>query len=154
MAIIREMRFTLRRDEVACRFVLGAVSIETPLNAKKAWNMMGAGLSQTRDALADKKDPNAYRFVIAQEALIEVLMNAVGLSITEIENRWTDRQFEIAALDLGSETSVDKLAAKLGISARVFYKIRKAAELDYYVRQWSALTLAADALDDQFGFHP
>src|SRR5262245_52705684 len=56
------LRLELLVAGIPCRFVVGVATLETPLNRKEAWNMMGSGLSAARDKLNDKRTRSAYRF--------------------------------------------------------------------------------------------
>ncbi len=152
LAAMRSMRRTFLSNRVDCRFVLGVVRLETPLNQDRAWNMMGPGLAQTREKLADKRHPNTYRFYLPGEPAAEALLDAVGLSLTMVEQDWTPRQQEIVALHLAAGGSAPEMADSLGISASSFYKTLRSARLDFYGRQWKAVEGAIAILDRHYGF--
>lgn len=147
LSIIRELRGALLADGVECRFVLGAARVETPVNRQRAWNMMGPGLASAREKLADKRHPNVYRFSLPSESVIEALLDAVGYSISSVETEWTPRQYEIVVASMASTKRNVDLATSLGITERTLYKIRRAARLDFYMSQWSAIELAVTDLD-------
>src|SRR5262245_40837792 len=48
------LRLELLVAGIPCRFVVGVATLETSLNTKEAWNMMGRGLSAARDKLNEK----------------------------------------------------------------------------------------------------
>lgn len=79
------LRLRLLVADVSCRFVIGTTQLETPVNPKEAWNMMGSGLAEARDKLNDKRATNAYRFSLPGEPLVESLLDAVGDSHTHVE---------------------------------------------------------------------
>lgn len=151
LTVVRDLRRTLRAENVACRFVLGLVELKTPLNAEKAWNMMGPGLARARERLADKRDANAFRFSLPADAVTETLLDAIGAAITGVEARWTERQFTIVAESLAATVPDAAQAARLGIKPRTLYKIRRAAELDLYKREWTAVETALADLDQRYG---
>ena len=152
LSIIRTLRRRLLASRIDCRFVLGVVRLETPLNTDRAWNMMGPGLAGSREKLADKRDPNVYRFHLPDNPTIERLLEAVGLSISSVESAWTDRQVEIVAASLDHQGLHADLAARLGVSQRAFYKVRRAARLDFYESLWNAVEHAIGDLDRGYGF--
>lgn len=151
LAVVRDLRTSLLADNVECRFVLGLVRLETPLNVQKSWNMMGPGLATARDKLVDKRHHNAYRFSLPDEPVLETLLDAIGLSITEAERGWTDRQFEIVGASMTRSDQNAELAARLGIAENTLYKIRRAARFDFYQTQWEALDVAIADLDRRHG---
>ena len=151
LSVIRTVRTRLREEDMQSRFVLGLIALEPPLNPKKAWNMMGPGLSDAREKLADKRHPSVYRFSLPRDPVLETLLDAVGYAVSEVEAGWTERQREIVAASLAStERNVD-LAESLGITERTLYKIRNAARLDFYKEQWSAIEVAVSDLDQRYG---
>jgi hypothetical protein len=145
LGVVRDLRARLLTNGVGCRFVVGAVRLETPVNPARAWNMMGPGLAGSRQRLADKRDANAYRFELRGQPELQALMEAVGASLTQIEDSWTDRQREVV-LALRAESAAP-LAARLGMSPQTLYKIRRAGRFDLYERQWAALEAMAARLD-------
>ncbi|MDO8408945.1 MAG: SatD family protein [Phenylobacterium sp.] len=149
LGVVRDLRAQLLADGIGCRFVLGAVRLETPVNRARAWNMMGPGLAGSRQRLGDKRDVNAYRFELRGEPELQALMEAVGASLTQIEDSWTDRQREVV-LALRAESAAP-LAERLGMSAQTLYKIRRAGRFDLYERQWAALEAMAGRLDRALG---
>lgn len=149
LRIVRDLRARLLSGGVGCRFVLGAVRLETPVNAARAWNMMGPGLAGSRQRLADKRDANAYRFELRGEPELQALMEAVGAGLTQIEDSWTDRQREVV-LALRGEAAAP-LADRLRMSPQTLYKIRRAGRFDLYERQWAALEAMAARLDRALG---
>jgi hypothetical protein len=92
LRIAAALRLRLLASDVSCRFVVGLAQLETPVNPREAWNMMGRGLAEARDKLNDKRTRNAYRFSLPGETLVEPLLDAVGDSLTEVESAWTPTQ--------------------------------------------------------------
>jgi hypothetical protein len=152
LKIIRQLRYVLLHKSIECRFALGVATLETPINAEKAWNMMGPGLAETRKTLGDKRNPNAYRFFLPDEHLIERLMNAIGCSMTNIEQDWTARQLEIVTASLSHHGSDTDLAEGFKITPRTLYKIRNAGQQHLYESQWQAVEQAAAELDQRYTF--
>lgn len=151
LAVMRGLRLELLSHDVECRFALGVVRLETPAPKDRAWNMMGPGLADTREKLADKRRPNAYRFHLPGEDLIQDLLEAVAYSITLTELDWTARQREIAIASTATSHRPAELARKLGLNTRTLYKIRSSANLAFYENQWSVVTAAVEALDQRYG---
>ncbi|MDP3489662.1 MAG: SatD family protein [Phenylobacterium sp.] len=150
--VLRDVQAHLLAEGVACRFVLGVARLETPINSARAWNMMGPGLAASRERLADKRDPNAYRFHLPGQPAVEILMEAVGAGLSEIEQDWTARQREVVLASAAE--SAAELAGRLNISLPTLYKIRRAGRFELYGRQWRALETMAAALDETYGLTP
>lgn len=148
--IMRRVRYALLAQNVFCRFVLGVVRLETEVPSNKAWNMMGPGLSAARDRLADKKDPNVYRFQLPEHELLQSLLGAVGYAATAIELDWSSRQQQIV-LASAEDKPAAQLSRDLGLATRTLYKIRHSARFDVYQSQWRAMMKAAEALDHDYG---
>lgn len=145
------LRIQLLVANVSCRFVIGAAELETPLNTKQAWNMMGGGLSAARDKLNDKRSSSAYRFSLPGEPVVESLMDGLGDALTETELDWTSTQLRYYSKSRESKTTTAELAAELGITARSLYKVLHAARAEFHERQSRVLRSALGALDQRYG---
>lgn len=152
LRVMRHVRHELLSRRVECRFALGLVRLESPAPQDRAWNMMGPGLASTREKLTAKAHPNAYRFHLPDEPLLEQLLEAIGYSVTLTERDWTDRQQEVSLAALAHEGRASQLASELGLATRTFYKIRSSARLDFYESQWRAMTAAMGDLDERYRF--
>lgn len=150
-SVAHDLRLYLLKKQVRCRFVVGIVEIETPLNRERAWNMMGAGLAEARDKLNQKNDPNAYRFSLYNDPELTGLLDAVGLSLTFIEDEWSEVQlgYVTATHETGGDTGA--IAAERGVSIRSVYKGLKAANFDFYERQTKALLNYLSSYDRHLG---
>jgi hypothetical protein len=149
--IAAALRLELLTTNVSCRFVIGITELDTPLNTKRAWNMMGAGFSAARDKLNDKKSTNAYRFSLPGEALIERLMDAVGDSLTQIEFGWTRTQLKYYATVHQSGRTKEQVSKRLGVGARSLYKVLHAARAEFHQRQSGVLRDALLSLEARLG---
>jgi hypothetical protein len=149
--IASTLRLRLLAVDVSCRFVVGTARLETPVNPREAWNMMGRGLAEARDKLNDKRATNAYRFSLPGETIIEPLLDAVGDSLTAVELGWTPTQLKYysSARD-GSRTNVE-IAKSLGVTPRSLYKVLHAARADFHRRQSVTLGRALTELDTRYG---
>lgn len=149
--IAADLRFKLLAEGVSCRFVIGLVLLETPLNRTRAWNMMGAGFSAARDKLNDKRLGNAYRFSLQDHPMLAPLLDAVGESITQVESDWTATQLAYFVAARASNRSNAKLAEGLGVSERALYKVLHAARADFHRRQSQVLRRTLVSLDQEYG---
>ncbi len=152
LTIIRELRRKLLADRVGCRFVLGFVRIETPVNRSKAWNMMGPGLADAREILLEKKRRltrfSAYRFSLPEDPIAENLLDAVGWAISRVEDNWTPRQLEVMnVIDAGLDLPDTTLAKRLKVTPRVFYRLKQRADREFYDNMWQAVEGALKDLD-------
>jgi SatD family (SatD) len=135
-----EMAFTivlhanaeLAKSGVTCRYVVALGEIETKINPKLAWNMMGTGLTLARKELSDKSNSNQFRFFLPEQPMTEAL-NAIGLALTTLENQWTDRQREVVSNTFFSTETRENIAKRLKISRNSLQKTLRA--VDYHVVQ-------------------
>ena len=142
------LRLELLVAEIPCRFVVGAAKLETPVNTKEAWNMMGSGLSAARDKLNDKRTTSAYRFSLRDEPVVERLLDAVGDALTQIEEGWTPTQLEYYSKTRASTRGNADVAKKLGVSERSLYKVLHAGRVDAHRRHVEAIRGALEQLDE------
>lgn len=147
MTIIRHIRWSLLERDVECRFVIGLVSLASPVNADKAWNMMGPGLAAAREKLEQKRAPNAYRFSLADHPTLENLMESLGLALTDIEADWTARQREVMLAAMRARERPAALVERFDVKESVFYKVRRAAKFDLYRALWTNLYSALKMVD-------
>ncbi len=148
--IARDIRLQLMANSIDCRFVVGLVEIRTPINPNKAWNMMGPGLSRAREKLNQKKADQFYRFSMLDSPIIELLLDAIGASVSAIESDWTDQQRkDISALLSG--LSAAELANRRNVSVHSIYKVRSSGNYDVYSMQWHAIAEALNSLDKKEG---
>jgi|SRR5688572_20578493 hypothetical protein len=148
--VAASMRLRLLQDGVSCRFVIGVAKPQTPINPKRAWNMMGPGLADARERLNDKQATNAYRFSLPDDALSADLLDAIGDALTEVESDWTPTQLSYYAASRSERTNA-KVAASLGIAERTFYKVMRAGRAEFHARQAGAIERALTALDQRYG---
>jgi hypothetical protein len=149
--VAAELRFRLMRENIWCRFVVGVARIETRVNPERAWNMMGPGLGAARDKLNDKASSNAHRFSFPDDPAIELLTDAVGDAITQIEAGWTATQKEYVLRARLTGQTPAKIAKSMKVSQGAVYKVLRAAQSDYYDRQSSALRKALALQDQRYG---
>lgn len=145
--VAMELRLRLLVAKVPCRFVIGTTKLDTPLNKKRAWNMMGRGLSAARAKLNDKRTVNAYRFSLPREPIVESLLDAVGDSLTRTELEWTPTQLQYYSTVRESKRTNAGTAEKLGVTTRSLYKVLRAARAEFHRSQCAALRNALSELD-------
>lgn len=147
--IAREVRLELLDAGIDCRFAMGLVRLSTPLNRRRAWNMMGSGLAEVRERLDEKSSGNLYRFVVPDDALLETLLEASGTTLTVVERGWSNVQRrDIAALLHGEE--VAQIARRRNVTVHTVYKVRASGNFDLYAVQWHAIHQALAALDTRY----
>lgn len=151
--IARQLRHDLLTSDVECRFVIGQVEIETPINRSEAWNMMGVGLAKAREKLNQKRANQFYRFSILKNPVIEQLLDAVGMGLSVIERSWTDQQREDISSLIEGRTPSD-IARDRQVSIHSIYKVRGAGEFDAYTMQWEAIETSLTAIDQADGDRP
>jgi hypothetical protein len=136
--IARQLRLDLLQEGVDCRFVIGQLRLQTPLNTALAWNMMGEGLPRTRAKLNEKQSGAFYRFALLNDPTQETLFDALGLGLSTIEADWTDIQAATIAQTLAGN-GVEAIATRRAVTPRNVYKTLKSAKLDVYTTLWTAL---------------
>jgi hypothetical protein len=147
-ALMHAMRLHFMDEGVACRFVLGAATVETEINPERAWNMMGAGLSEARELLNDKDDPNAYRFSLPAAPLLQASLNTHGYTMTYVEELWTDTQRAYFSKALRRrDTTYVELAEAIGVSVRNLHNVLRAGHRELYERQLETIRPALARLD-------
>lgn len=145
----RALRLDLLDHGVECRFALGIVTLATPLNAERAWNMMGPGLAATRERLNEKKDDRLYRFVVPENPLIEALLDASAATMTAMERGWSETQrHDIEAL-LDGQTPA-QIAEGRNVSVRSIYKTRLSGGFNLYKLHLEAIRQALAHFDAQY----
>src|SRR5690606_33899702 len=149
--IAASLRLRLLAADVSCRFLIGLTELETTVNPKAAWNMMGRGLAEARDKLNDKRTRNAYRFSLPGETLVEPLLDAVGDSLSEVEAAWTATQLKYYTTTRTTPGSNAEIANSLGVTPRSLYKVLNAARADFHRRQSAVLERALTELDGRYG---
>ncbi|MFD2783784.1 hypothetical protein ACFS32_25240 [Novosphingobium pokkalii] len=145
--IARELRLQLMLADVDCRFVVGTVDIQTPINAERAWNMMGPGLAEARTKLSEKRLESLYAFSLPREPATQALLDAVGAGLTATERRWTKIQLHDIAHTLLGKSAQD-IAQIRNVTAHSVYKVRAAGDFDSYILQWNRLLEALDIMDE------
>jgi hypothetical protein len=146
-----ELRLRLLAANVSCRFVIGTTELETPVNRKEAWNMMGSGLAAAREKLNAKRTSNAYRFSLPGEPLLESLLDGLGDSLTKVELDWTPTQLEYYSKVRDEARTKEKTARSLGIAPRSLYKVLHAARAEFHRRQSVIIGRALTELDERYG---
>jgi hypothetical protein len=134
------VRTVLLREGIESRVVAGKASIETEVNTENAWNMLGRGLAEARNKLGEKKDPNAYRFSFPDDEELELLLDAVGRSLTRIEAGWTDTQLRYVLEVLTQpDRARSETAQALGVSENSLYKVLRSADFRFYTEQLATI---------------
>lgn len=83
---------------------------------------MGKGLTETYEALNDKKDPNRYRFYIQENKKIEIALNGIGLLLSEIEEMKVSlKQSEYLYRKVVLHQEIDEIAKSMQVSERSVY---------------------------------
>ncbi|MBF7012859.1 SatD family protein [Novosphingobium resinovorum] len=145
----REIRFELLGKDIDCRFVIGSIDLRTPVNSRRAWNMMGPGFADARERLGEKRSASRYRFSFPQYGLLETLLEASGASLTAIERGWSQAQRgDIVKLLAGA--SVAEVANARNVSVHNVYKVQSAGDFELYVIQWAAIHKALAELDHRY----
>ena len=133
--IAAQARMNLLCQNIESRMVVGHAQIETQVNPKKAWNMMGPGLSEAREILNDKDDFNCYRFSLPSNRELSLLLNGLGRTLTNVETHWTSTQLKYVARVLNSEEPKNTIAKELKISENTLFKVLRSGEFQFYIQQ-------------------
>jgi hypothetical protein len=146
--IATTMRLRLMLENVKCRFVVGIVDLETKLNQKVAWNMMGPGLATAREKLNEKRSRNAYRFSLGEKDMVLArLFETIGYSMSAAEEDWSPHQLSVVVASIDEKKSAKEIADIRGISERAVYKTLQAAKIVLYAEQSAAILSGLMDLD-------
>ena len=143
--IANTLRLRLLFEAVPCRFVVGQVDIQTPINREIAWNMLGDGLAEARERLNRKQDTNAYRFSLlrAEEGeplgAQQRLLDAFGSVLSQTEDGWSDKQLETIRLWLSFDGDAEKVAGARNVTKRSVYYTLETAGWETYRERCEAL---------------
>lgn len=134
------VKLNLLLKGIKSRMVIGQVYLDTKINTKEAWNMMGTGLPEARSLLNNKSDLNEYKFSMfsktSSDRLIAKLLNSIGLSLSSTEAQWTEKQLlYISELTFDSEITVKDLAKKMKVSVSSIYAVLEAGDYNLYKQQ-------------------
>ena len=136
------IKLKLLMQGIRTRFVIGEIFLDTKLNKNIAWNMMGTGLSEARELLNDKTDKNEYRFSLFNKTDYNILLNAVGRSLTIIERDWSLKQTElISSMIMDSELTAKKISMKAKVGVSSVYAVLEAGNYATYRDQLMAINL-------------
>ncbi len=152
VSMMRSLRLHLLAQGVDCRFAIGVVEIQTPLNQARAWNMMGPGLAETRNKLNEKRSDTRYRFSFPDHPPVEWALEGIGTGLTAIERRWTPRQLDDIGASLAGSSALE-IAARRNVSAHSVYKVRSSGDFDAYVYQWHAIAEVLAYFDELYRGH-
>lgn len=111
----------LMHKGIKSRFVIGYGEIETTINPYSADNMLGDGLTFTHDILDDKKNPNRYRFYIQDNQKEMILLNSIGILLTEIEQGISKKQYDFLFYKVIMKYNIVEIANKMHITQRSVY---------------------------------
>lgn len=142
----RHMRLAMIASGLSCRFVVGLVALQTPLNQQNAWNMMGPGLAEARKALNNKEKGVFYRFSLPHLPITEQMLNALGTGISVIEEGWKDQQREDIT-QLVNQRSALEIAEERQVSRSAIYINTGAGHYKAYTTQWDAIFQTLSAIE-------
>ena len=112
------------------RYVIYEGEIETQLNRKNAYEMLGPGLTQARDALvALKSSRHRFNVSLKDKEVSEKLM--LGMVIYQgIVNRWTVAQQRVVSAFWEQLSDYRKVAKKLKKDPTVMWRRKKSLMID------------------------
>jgi hypothetical protein len=147
--IARDLRLNLMHYAIDCRFTVGIVSLMTPINRDRAWNMVGSGLARAREKLNEKKDISLYRFSIEKSKNKETVLEALGAGLTSIEQNWTKKQLEnITKLIQGASPA--QISQQQKITVHSVYKVRNSGRFEIYMTLWNAIIESLEEIESQW----
>ena len=112
------------------RYVIHEGEIETQVNRKNAYEMLGPGLTLAREALVILK-PSRYRFKVSleDEAISRKLMLAL-IIYQGIVDRWTTAQQKVVSAFWEELSDYRKVAKKLKKDPTVMWRRKKSLMID------------------------
>ena len=147
-----DLRLRLLVANVPCRFVIGMTELETPLNTKQAWNIMGAR--------ARCRPRQAERQTLRQRLQILVLRRAdhrvlAGRGRRLDDARWSStgqrRSSSTTRRSAGRRGPTRRWRRGVAVTPRSLYKVLHAARAEFHQRQSEVLRGALRGLDERYG---
>jgi len=128
---LEETRIENRHD-FGIRYVAHFGEIQTPINKRIAYEMMGPGLTRARALLTDKRrgQPRFY-FDLPDKRFAENLTRLCSI-IDGLINRWNRRDYPLIS-DMLSNPNNEEVAAKHGKNRSQIWKRRKYLLIDEYL---------------------
>jgi len=123
----------LKHDRICkIRYVLNYGDIDTPLNPDQAYQMLGRGLSQTREMLQNLKK-NGSRFLIKSEntRLSEKLNQAFSIYQSLVDD-WKVKDYEVVSAFL-KHRDYKIVAKNLGRNTSSMWRKEKSLKINEYL---------------------
>ncbi len=147
LEISRFMRLQTRSLGVDVRVVVAAVMSFDRCDEPWA-RLLGEGFVEARRKLVASRGAARYGFSVPGRRQLEMLLDAVGRTLDDIESGWTEAQFDYVL-----EVLVDRprtraeVAAALGVSQNSLFKALRGARYGRYVEQFAAARAALEIED-------
>lgn len=113
------------------RFVLVYGGIDTPINEKIAYGMMGPGLSKARGMLTDKKR-GASRFLFdLPDSILSLQLTRIFSVLESMIEEWHKRDFPLI-MDMLANENNEEVGNKYGKNRSQIWKRRKSLRISEY----------------------
>lgn len=125
------------------RYVLNFGEIDTPINSKKAYGMLGDGLTEARDTL-EKQKKSKERFIIKiEDPLREETINMAFKLYQYVIDDWKPKDYYLVRefLELGDYKEVAK---KLGKDSSLMWRRAESLAIEIYLEAKKLLFLLAE----------
>ena len=125
------------------RYVLNYGEIDTPINSKKAYGMLGDGLTEARDTL-EKQKKSKERFIIKiEDPLREETINMAFKLYQYVTDDWKPKDYYLVRefLELGDYKEVAK---KLGKDSSLMWRRAESLAIEYYLEAKRLLILLSE----------
>ena len=114
------------------RYVMNYGRIETSVNSSIAYEMLGEGLSKTREKLNKlKTSKKRFSFLSLQNQKNQVNMNKLFVIYQNFVDQWRQNEFEFVHLFLEGK-SYQSIAAELNINTASAWKRQKSLHIEEY----------------------
>jgi len=129
----------LMYKQIETRFAIGYGRIDSVINQFSANNMLGSGLTSTYEILNDKKDPNRYRFYIEDDQTITKALNCIGLLLSEIEKKNSNKQYEFLYRKVVLGQEIEDIATAMHVSNRSVYGYEERSQYKMFHKIFSSM---------------
>lgn len=127
MAIVFDLDHRIMRlkSPFSLRYVINQGFIDTPINTKIAYGMLGPGLTEAREALADMKTSRARFRVSLDDSLLSEKLTLALRVYQGITEGWTAAQKKVVSVFWEEQSDYRKVAKRLKKDPTVMWRRKR-----------------------------
>jgi hypothetical protein len=138
-----EEKIIQERTGFKLRYVLFEGAIDTPINKKVAYGMLGDGLTRARETLSDIKNTNhRYYFNLRNQEASDALINSMFIYQNIIDDWKVNKDYNLIAKFIELK-DYKQVADELGKTRSQIWKRQKSLRIDEYIAIKSVINYIA-----------